>query len=255
VTPGIVTSKAEIADAPPTPLPGKEVDFDLGGGLLTVRPLIVLRTLPHIGNGGAIIDYAVGERAINSLGGGVTYQVWLTSSASPIILQRLRDDGVAIGEVTTSSARLGALDHSGIALAYAVALIVSPIAALLAIGTVLFVIVSDGRRRRHEFTSLSLSGVPVRTIRNANLLENATVLGLALIIGAIIGFVTTSLALSSLPEFVNGTGGLVISRSVPLTPFLGAVGILALCLALAVGLSTRLVLRSTHKRRHGGLTP
>jgi putative ABC transport system permease protein len=253
VTPAIVTSDTEIADAPSTPLPGKEVVFDLGGGLLTVRPLIVLRTLPLIGNGGAIIDYAVGQRAINSLEGGVTYQVWLSPAASPVILQRLRHDGVAIGEVTTSSARLGALDHSGIALAYAVALIVSPIAALLAIGTVLFVIVSDGRRRRREFTSLSLSGVSVRTIRNANLLENAIVLGLALIIGAIIGFVTTTLALSSLPEFVNGTGGLVISRSVPLAPFLGAVGVLALCLALAVGLSTRLVLRGSRARHHSGL--
>jgi putative ABC transport system permease protein len=254
VTPAIVTRGAEISDAPPSPLPDQEVVFDLGGSLLTVRPLAVLATLPLIGNGGAIVDFAVAQRAIISNESEVTFQVWLSSSASPHILKRLRDDGVAIGEITTSSTRLGVLDHSGIALAYAVALIVCPIAALLAVGIVMFVIVSDGRRRRGEFTALSLAGVPVRTIRRANLLENALVLGLALIIGTIIGFVTDSLALSSMPEFVNGTGGLVISRSVPLAPFFGAAGIFALCLALAVELSTRSVMRVTRARRHGGLT-
>jgi ABC-type antimicrobial peptide transport system permease subunit len=253
VTPAIVTNGAEAADAPPSPLPDKEIEVDLGGSLLTARPLIVVSTLPLIGNRGAIVDYAVAQRAITSSESEVTFQVWLSSSASPKILQRLRDDGVEIGTITTSAARLGALDHSGIALAYAVALAVSPIAALLALGTVMFVIVSDGRRRRREFASLVMTGVPLRTIRRANALENALVLGLALLLGAIIGFVTDSLAASSLPQFVNGSGGLAISRSVPVTPFLCALGILGLCLALAVEISTRSVMRVTRSRRHGGL--
>jgi hypothetical protein len=253
VTPAIVTNGAEAADAPPSPLPDKEIEVDLGGSLLTARPLIVVSTLPLIGNRGAIVDYAVAQRAITSSESEVTFQVWLSSSASPKILQRLRDDGVGIGTITTSAARLGALDHSGIALAYAVALAVSPIAALLALGTVMFVIVSDGRRRRREFASLVMTGVPLRTIRRANALENALVLGLALLLGAIIGFVTDSLAASSLPQFVNGSGGLAISRSVPVTPFLCALGILGLCLALAVEISTRSVMRVTRSRRHGGL--
>jgi ABC-type antimicrobial peptide transport system permease subunit len=253
VTPAIVTVGAEAADAPPSPLPDREIEVDLGGSLLTARPLVVLSTLPLIGNRGAIVDYAVAQRAITSSESEVTFQVWLASSASPTILQRLRNDGVRIGSVATSAARLGVLDHSGIALAYAVALVVSPIAALLALGTVTFVIVSDGRRRRREFASLVMTGVPLRTIRRTNALENALVLGVALIMGAIIGFVTDSLALSSLPQFVNGSGGLAISRSVPVTPFLCALGILALCLALAVELSTRSVMRVTRTRRRGGL--
>ena len=144
------------------------------------------------------------------------------------------------------------LDHGGIALAYAVALIVSPIAALLAIGTVTFVIVTDGRRRRRDFASLSMTGVPLRTVRRAYVMENAVVLGIAMVLGAVIGFVSDTLALSSLPQFVSGTGGFPISRSAPIVPLVCAVAILAILLAAAVELSTRLAMRGSRARQDSG---
>ena len=58
----------------------------------------------------------------------------------------------------------------------------------------------------------------MRAVRRAHLLETTVILGAALVVGAVIGFVTDSLALSSLPQFVAGTGGLTISgrcRSCP----------------------------------------
>jgi hypothetical protein len=89
-------------------------------------------------------------------------------------------------------------------------------------------------------------------VRRALLVENAMVLGVALVVGAAIGFATDSLAFTSLPEFAAGTGGLPISRAVPITPFLGAVAILALLLAGAVELTTRTVMRGNRARHDGG---
>ncbi|HEV7959338.1 MAG TPA: FtsX-like permease family protein, partial [Acidimicrobiales bacterium] len=156
-TPAIVTNGAEVTDAPPNPSPRGNLSVDIDNNLLTIHPLVSVPTLPLIGNGGAIVNLDYAERAFGSSAGDATFQVWLAPSANPTILQRLRKDGVAIGSISSASARLGVLDHGGIALAYAVALIVSPIAALLAIGTVMFVLVSDGRRRRREFASLGVS--------------------------------------------------------------------------------------------------
>lgn len=249
-TPAIVTTGAEILD-PPTP-PGRNITLDLDGSVLTVRPLTIVPTLPLIGYRGALVAYDFAQRAISNVENSTTYQVWLAPSASPSILQRLRADGVKIGPTAQASSLRGVLDHSGLALAYTVALLVSPIAAVLAIGTAAFVIVVDGRRRRREFASLSISGVPSRVVRRALLLENAVVLGVALVVGAVVGFVTDSLALSSLPEFAGGTGGLPISKAVPITPFLGAVVILGLLLFCCVELTTRSVMRATRARRNDG---
>jgi hypothetical protein len=246
--PAIVTSGAETFN-PPSPPMGQISLEGLDGGLLTVRPVAVVSTLPMIGSGGGLVDLGLAQRAVTSSEIDTTFQVWLAPSASPAILQRLRLDGIAIGPITLASTRLGALDDSGIALAYALALIVSPIAALLAIGTVAFVIVSDGRSRRRELASLEVAGVPVRVVRRSLFLENVIVLGVALVVGAGIGFAADSLALSSLPEFASGTGGLPISTAVPIVPYICALGMLGLLLIFAAEMATRSVMhgaRSLH---------
>jgi putative ABC transport system permease protein len=249
--PAIVTKTAETFNPPSPPL-GLISVVGLDGGSLNVRPLAVVPTLPLIGQGGTLVDLALAQRAINSPETNTTFQVWLAPSASDSILKRLRHDGIVIGPTMLASTNLGVLDHDGIALAYAIALLVSPIAALLAIGTMIFVIVSDGRRRRSEFTSLSRSGIPARMVRRALLYENGVVLGIALLVGTLVGFLADSLALSSLPEFATGTGGVPISTAVPITPFLCAVGILALLLSGAVALATRSILFNTRAGNDGG---
>ena len=250
--PAIVAKGAETFN-PPTPPSGQITVEGLDGSPLTVQPVAVVPTLPEIGNGGTLVDLALAQRAITNPESNTTFQVWLTPSASPAILRHLRADGITVGPATLASTRLGVLDHGGIALAYTIALIVSPIAALLAIGTMTFVIVSEGRRRQGEIASLSMTGIPPRIVRRALLYENAVVLGIALVVGAIVGFVADSLALTSLPEFAAGTGGVPISTAVPITPFLCAVGVLALLLAGAVELATRSILRSARARRDSGL--
>lgn len=250
-TPAIVTDGAETADAPPNPSAHGNLRVNIGGNLLTIHPLAKVSTLPLIGNGGAIVNLDFAQRAFGSSETDATFQVWLALSASPKVLQRLRRDGVIINSVSSAAARLGVLDHGGLALAYAVALIVSPIAALLALGTVMFVLVSEGRRRRRDFASLAISGVPATTVKRAVRLENAIVLGSALALGTVIGVVSDLLTLGSLPEFVGGPRGVPIATAVPIVPALSAVGVLGVLLALAVELSTRMVVRDTGARDVG----
>ncbi len=250
--PAVVTSGAEVADAPPNPSAGRNIGLNPGGSTFTAHPVAIVPTLPLVGANGVLMDLEVAKRAITSNQGAGTYQVWLTSTASPAIVHRLEAEGVVLGATTTAAARLGVLDHGGIALAYAVALIVSPIAALLAVGTVTFVIVAEGRRRRRDFASLSMSGVPLRTVRRAYVTENGLVLGLALVVGAVIGYVSDSLALSSLPQFVGGSGGFPISRAAPIVPLVSAVALLGILLAAAVEISARLALHGSRTRQDTG---
>lgn len=249
--PAIVTNGSETFD-PPTPPSGQISAEGLDGAPLTLQPVATVPTLPLIGQNGTLVDLGFAQRSILNPETYTTFQVWLTAKASPTILQRLRADGVTIGPTMRASTRLRDLNHGGIALAYTVALLVSPIAALLAIGTMTFVIVSDGRRRRNEITSMSMTGVPTRTMRRALLYENAMVLGVALVVGTIVGFIADSLALSSLPEFSAGSGGVPLATAVPITPFFCAVGALALLLAGAVELATRSILRGARSRRDHG---
>jgi putative ABC transport system permease protein len=252
--PAIVTKGSETFD-PPTPPSGEISAEGLDGAPVTLQPVATVPTLPLIGQNGTLVDLSFAQRAILNPETYTTFQVWLTASASPKILQRLRADGVTIGPATRASTRLRELNHGGVALAYTVALLVSPIAALLAIGTMTFVIVSDGRRRRNEITSLSMTGVPTRTMRRALLYENAVVLGVALVVGTIVGFIADSLALSSLPQFSAGSGGVPLPTAVPITPFFCAVGALALLLAGAVELATRSILHGARSRRDNRSSP
>jgi putative ABC transport system permease protein len=247
--PAIVTGGADGSDAPPSPSPSGDIDIDLGGGLLPAHPVVIVSTLPLLGDTGVIADYNLAERAATSSEDIRTFQVWLAPGASPTILQRLEKDGVTIGSITTTASRLNVLNHAGVALAYAVSLLVTPIAGVLAICTVAFIIITDGRRRRRERAALWMAGVPIREVRRAQTLENAVALATSLVLGTAIGLLVDVLALPKLPQFVNGSGGLSISHAVPLGPFFGSVGLFAALLVIAVAISSRLVMHRS-KSRH-----
>lgn len=246
--PALVTQ--EFATINPPSSPGGGVSLDgLDGNTLTVHPIAEVPTLPLIGQNGALVDLGLAQRAITSSEVDTTFQVWLSPSASPSILQRLKKFGITIGLTTLASTRLGALDHQGLALGYALGLIASPVAALLALGTVAFVIIADGQRRRRELTALAIARVPEQTVRRSLLLENTMVLVTALVVGFGIGLGAAALALSSLPEFASGTGGLPISTAVPLVPELVVLGAFVVLVGGVAELTTRLTLRGAGRPR------
>ena len=199
-------------------------------------------TLPLVGTVGAMVDLGLAQRELTGETLDATEQVWLTRDASPDILRRLRAMGVHIGATRRASALRANLDRSGPALGYDLMLIISPIAALLALGTIMFGIVSESRRRRGDLRALRVAGVAPRVVRRSLLLENLAVMTTALVVGLVVGVGALALALPSLPEFVNGTDGLPVPTSVPLIVVAIAAFALAIVFVVAAATTTRLAL-------------
>jgi hypothetical protein len=233
---------------PPTPPADTITLQDLDGNPLTVDAVAVVPTLPLIGTNGAMVDLGLAEQALTGPVVDSTDQVWLSDAAGPGILRRLRAMGVGIGATSRASTLRLQLDRSGPALGYDLMLIVSPIVALLALGTIMFDIVSNGRRRRGDLTSLRVAGVPGRVVRRSLLLENLGVLATALVVGVGVAFGALALALPSLPEFVSGTGLLPISTSVPVVPLVEAALGLAFVFCVTATSTTWLVLSKPQAR-------
>jgi len=238
--PAVVTGKLEQLDPPSQPDESISLqDFD--GNPLTVRAIAVVPTLPMLGTNGALVDLGLAERALTGPVVDSTEQVWLAKTASPAILSRLRSLGVTTGSTTSASTRLATLDRGGTALAYDLVLILSPVAALLALAAMTFEAVTAGRGRRLELRSLRLVGVPGRAVRRSLLLEQAVVLATALVVGAATGVAGLALALPSLPEFATGTGRLPIPKGVPGPSMLVAIASVAAVFAIAAACTTRIV--------------
>jgi hypothetical protein len=245
--PAVVTTGLEQFN-PPTPPANTITLQDLDGNPLTVDAISTVPALPELGTNGTMVDLQLAERALTGPIVESTDQVWLSDSAGSGIVRRLRAMGVTIGATRQASTLRSRLDHSGPALGYDLMLIISPIVALLALGTIMFDIVSSGRRRRGDLTSLRVAGLPGRIVRRSLLLENLAVLAMALVVGGGVGFGALALALPSLPEFVSGTGLLPISTAVPALPVVEAAVSLAFVFAVTAGSTTWLVLS---KRRPG----
>jgi putative ABC transport system permease protein len=238
--PALATGRFEALD-PPNPGSSVVTTEGLDGNNVNLDIVSTVPTLPSVGTNAALVDLSLAERAETAATVYTTYQVWLSPSAGPAVLARLRANGVTLGPVTRASASRSLLDRGGLALAYDLALIISPVALLLALGTMGFAIVSEGRQRRRELASLRLSGVSESLARRALMIENGLVLTTVLVVGGAIGFAAAALALPSLPEFPSGTAGVPISLGVPAEPVIVALAVLALALGATVALSSALV--------------
>jgi putative ABC transport system permease protein len=239
--PAVVTTGLE-AHNPPTP-PGNSISLiNLDGNPLNAKVIAAVPTLPLVGTNGAMVDLGLAQRELTGPILDATDQVWLTRNASPDILRRLRAMGVHIGPTRRAATLRASLDRSGPALGYELMLIVSPIAALLALGTIMFGIVSESRRRRGDLRALRVAGIAPRVVRRSLLLENLAVMTTALVVGVVVGVGALALALPSLPEFVNGTDALPVPTSVPLIVVGTAALALAVVFVVAAATTTRLAL-------------
>ena len=240
--PAVVTFPLEAIN-PPAPQDQTFAYEGLDGNPVTLAAIQGVSALPAVGTDAALIDLSLAERAQTDPAVYTTDEVWLSPSASPAILGRLRQNGIEIGSTTFASRRLASLDHSGLALSYDLALIVIPIAALLAIGAIVFAIAAEGRRRRHEIAALGTVGLGRSVIRRALVTENLVVLFSALVVGGGIGFAADALALSSLPQFASGSGGLPLVTAIPVGYLFAALGVLAVALVASAGFTSRLITR------------
>ena len=233
----------QLGSVNPPSLSGDFPYEGLDGGSITLRDVANVPALPEIGRDGALVDLNVAQQAETQEAIFTFYQVWLSRSAKPAILDHLRHEGFEIGASSYASQRLAALDHTGLALAYDLSLIATPIAVVLAVGAVVFAIAAEGRRRRHHIASLGAVGLPRSVIRRSLMLENTTLLIAALVVGGAIGFAADALALSSLPEFSGGTNGLPLDTGLPYVALLIAFAVVAAVLVISAATASRLIVR------------
>jgi predicted lysophospholipase L1 biosynthesis ABC-type transport system permease subunit len=215
----------------------------LDDNVLTVAGEIQVPTLPEIGGDAALINLSFAQLALVAPS-QATSQVWLSADAPASILQRLSALGVSAQSSTSAAAQADALDKSPLALAYTFGLYAALLAAVLATGSTAFGILAVGKRRRGDLRDLRAAGITRQVVIRSALLENGLVLGVALVIGGVVGVIASQLALASLPEFSNGTGRVPIIHAIQVPPLAALLAALALLFAATALMTTRLSFRS-----------
>jgi hypothetical protein len=214
----------------------------LDGGALTVRIVAPVAAVPGAPANGFIVDRQYAELAANQNFPQAEQQVWLAAGAQSLIEPRLSAAGVRVTSATSAAAAAALLARQGPALASVLFLADAAAAALLAAGAAILGLYLSARRRRYEYAALAASGVSLRTLRRAVLIELAVVLGFGALVGIAAGLGAAALALRAVPEFVTSPPAPPLSyvpAAGPLAALLGAA--VVLLAAVAVVLSVTIV--------------
>jgi putative ABC transport system permease protein len=205
----------------------------LDGATIDLRPVATVDALPGVGSDDTtMVDLALAERLQAGPMTDVTQEVWLAPSAPTDISSRLAAQGVSVVSAQTAAQRDKALSGSGISLAYTFFLLAAVMAALLAIGSTVFVLVAAARRRVGELSALQAVGVGRPVLRRAMLVEQFVVVGTGMVMGVVAGVVAVSVALHSIPEFTSLSAGPPLDYQLPLGPF--GIQLVALLVVLVV---------------------
>jgi putative ABC transport system permease protein len=234
--PAVVTYQFAASNTPAPP-DNAQPATGLDENVVTVAGQIQVPTLPEIGDDAAVIDLSFAQLAMVAPS-TATFQVWLSADAPASILQRLNDLGVSAQSFTSAADKASALGTTPLALAYTFGLYAAMVAAVLATGSTAFGILAAGKRRLSDLRDLRAAGVRRQVVIRSALLENGLVLAIALAIGGIVGVIASQLALASLPEFSNGTGGVPISHAIQVLPLAALLAALALLFAATALITT-----------------
>ncbi len=239
----VVATPQVLADNPPSPPDNTFTIEGLDSNVINVAGQVEATALPEIGGDASLVALDFAQLAQNGPS-NATPQVWLTASAGSALLQRLQRDGVTVASVTDSAGKAAAADKGPLALAYTIVVFSGPAAILLAVGAAAFAILAGARARRANLEALTVVGVRRVSAIRAVLIENGLVLGVAWILGGAVGYAASRLALGSLPQFPQGTGGIPISHQIQAAPFVLTLAGIAILLFLTAVVTTRIVLRS-----------
>jgi len=215
-----------IPRGPSVPIEG----FD--GNTLAAEPIAVVTSLPRVGDDASLVDLAFLSRSQSGIAIGTEDEVWLSARASPRLLHRLERGGLVIVGQQSAAAARSVLNHSGVALSFLLFVFTMVVAVLLALGSTVFAVLVDARRRVVELAALRSVGVPLRTLRRSLVTEQAVVLGLGALLGLGAGLGAASLALSSMPEFSHVPLGLPLVFALPLGAVLAIWGVATVLLGI-----------------------
>jgi putative ABC transport system permease protein len=223
----------------------------LDGTTIDVRPVASVPALPGVGSDATMADLSLAERVQTGATLNTEQQVWLSPGPVQGVVRRLEALGIRTVGTSTAAAEDGALARDGISLAYTFFLLAAIVATLLAVGSTTFALIAASRRREGELASLYAVGVGRMPLRRSLLVEQGLIIGLGLVLGTAAGVTTALVALPSIPEFVSSATTPRPDFRLPLGPMALTLLIVLVALAVAVGLSARLLVDRASKYRLG----
>jgi predicted lysophospholipase L1 biosynthesis ABC-type transport system permease subunit len=131
--------------------------------------------------------------------------VWLSASAPPDAVARLRAAGLATDVTVTADDRAAVLGRQGPALALLLLEVCAIAGALLAAGATALAVATTGRRRAFELAALRAVGVSSRPLRRSCVGEQLLLLGTGLVLGVPAGLAAAAVALPTVREYSDTT--------------------------------------------------
>jgi putative ABC transport system permease protein len=249
---------ADVPKALPVVLVGArpaDTADDLGVGLdgatINVRPVATISALPGVGVGATMADLSLAQLFQSGPMIDTQLQVWLSAGPTAPILRRLHALGITPTSAATAAGKDAALSRDGISLAYDFFLLAAVVAGVLAVGSTAFALIAAARRRESELASLQAIGVGPLSLRRSLRVEQGLIIGVGLVLGSVAGIVTALVALRSIPEFVSSAAAPAPDYRLPMGPVGLVLVAIVIVLAVAVGLSTRLVVKRASVDRTG----
>jgi hypothetical protein len=199
--------------------------------------------LPAVLDAGAMADLDYLRVRLPNVVNEASWTVWLGPHAPADAVARLTAAGLLVEHVTTARARVAALGRQGPALGLLLLLVCAVAAAILAVGGTAVALLADGRRRSFELAALRVVGVPQRTLRRSAVVEQALLLGSAVVLGLPSGYAAAALVLPVVPEF-SDTTPVVLRYGPPIVLAIACVAAFALLLAVTAVVAGRTLARA-----------
>lgn len=171
---------------------------------VSVAQAALVPELPGMPDGGLLVDITDIDRALPAVAeNALAPQVWLAANAPADMVQRLRNAGLIVTNVSTLADARARLDDGGPAIGTRFAKLAVLGLLLLAVGAIVLSAAVDRRRRGTELRALRIQGLSFRKVSSAVAVANISVAVLALIAGPAAGLVSWWLTGAKVPVFAD----------------------------------------------------
>jgi hypothetical protein len=131
-------------------------------------------------------------------------EVWLSDPSRLATVERALDEaGIGVRGVARRADLVATFDRSASAWSLRLALVIGVLALVLSALVLLLLTVTSWRTRSKDLGTLRLAGVPERRIRRVVVAEQLVVIGAAVVVGAVCGYVGAQLSLGLVPFFTT----------------------------------------------------
>jgi hypothetical protein len=183
--------------------PGVKYVSGFDGNDAVARSAAAVPDLPRLGRIGALVDLEYLDRSSIDFRSADNAEVWLGEAAPADALDRLRAQGLVLGEERTFDALREALGQQGPSVALRFHLLAGGFAVLLVLGGLWFVNGMDRRVRAPELRALRTQGMSRRAVRTAAVRGYLLVVLAAAIVGPLAAAACWLVAGWTIPLFAD----------------------------------------------------